>query len=68
MSNDGFDRLPLVLNAEEAAAALRISKWAVYEAIKRGEIRSVRVGRVVRIPRAAIAELPGVDLGPVGDG
>ena len=51
--------LPLVLTADEAADALRISRWAVYEAVKRGELRAVRLGRTLRIPRAAITELLG---------
>ena len=49
--------LPLVLNAEEAARALRVSKWQIYESVKRGEIGSVRLGRSLRIPRAAIEAL-----------
>jgi len=52
--------LPLVCTAAEAAAALRLSRGLVYQALRDGTLRSCRVGRAVRIPRAAIAELLGV--------
>lgn len=51
--------LPLVLSAEETADVLRVSKWQIYEAVKRGEIRAVRLGRCLRIPREEIARLLG---------
>ena len=56
--------LPLVLSADETAEVLRISRWAVYESIKRGEIRAVRLGHSLRIPRDEIARLLG---GPPDD-
>lgn len=37
------------LTPEEVAELLKISKYTVYEMIKRGEIRSYRIGRKVRI-------------------
>jgi excisionase family DNA binding protein len=40
--------------AEEAAEILSLSKWAVYEAIKRGEIAVVWVGRRCIVPRIAL--------------
>jgi excisionase family DNA binding protein len=36
---------------EETADILQISRWAAYEAVKGKEIGSVRIGRVIRIPR-----------------
>lgn len=51
--------LPLVLSAEETADVLRVSKWQVYESIKRGELRAVRLGRCLRVPREEIARLLG---------
>lgn len=59
--------LPLVLEPAEAAELLRISKWHLYESAKRGEIRALRLGRALRIPRAEIARLLGLedsDAGP----
>lgn len=51
--------LPLVLNADEAAGVLRVSRWQIYESIKRGELRAVRLGRCLRIPRDEVARLLG---------
>lgn len=49
--------LPLVLTVEEAAAALRISRGAAYEAVRANEIPHVRIGRTIRVPRAALLRL-----------
>lgn len=43
--------LPLFLTVREIAALLRIGKSLAYDMVKRGEIGSVRMGRVVRVPR-----------------
>jgi excisionase family DNA binding protein len=49
--------LPLVLTVPEVAKALRISRGAAYEAIRCGDIKSVRIGRTIRVPRHRIAEM-----------
>jgi hypothetical protein len=36
-----------------------LSRSSLYDALRRGDIKSVRVGRRLIIPRAAIAELCG---------
>lgn len=46
-------RLHLV---EEAAEALSLSRTMVYELIRTGELRSVKVGRARRVPADAIDE------------
>ncbi len=43
-----------VMTVEEAAEILRISRNGAYEAVKRGEIPSIRIGRRILIPRAAL--------------
>lgn len=43
-----------VLTVPEVARLLRIGRNAVYEGCARGEIPHVRVGRLLRFPRAAI--------------
>lgn len=48
---------PLVLTVEEAAGVLRISRTAAYEAVRRGELPVVRIGRSLRIPRHALNQL-----------
>lgn len=39
-----------VFTVDEAARLLRISRGAAYEAVRRGEIPSVRIGRTIRVP------------------
>ena len=42
----------LVLTVDEIAARLEISRGLAYEAVRRGEIPSIRVGGRILIPRA----------------
>jgi excisionase family DNA binding protein len=44
------------LKVQEVAAILRCGKNQAYELIQRGEIRSVRIGRAVRVTRSALEE------------
>ncbi len=48
---------PKVLTVKEVQADLRLSRNAVYEAIARGEIPSVRIGRRILIPKAAYKQM-----------
>lgn len=45
------------LTVEEAAKALGIGRGTAYEAVKRGEIPSIRVGRRLVVPRVALERL-----------
>jgi len=47
-----MNKEPPTVKVHELARDLRMSPAAVYAAIGRGEIRAVRVGRTVRVPRA----------------
>ncbi len=58
-----IEDLPLVLTVEEAAKALKIGRSAMYEAIAKGQVRSIKLGRKLRVPRAALAQLLGEPLG-----
>ena len=49
----------LTLTVEEAAATLGISRAFAYEAVRRGEIPSIRIGRRVLVPRVALDRLVG---------
>ena len=51
-----FDDLPEMVTVEEAAAFLRIGRNAAYESVKTGALRSVRLGRTIRIPKQALLE------------
>ena len=50
---------PEIMTVEEAATLLRIGRTAAYEACRRGEIPSLRLGRSVRVPRAGLLSLLG---------
>ncbi len=47
---------PLMYRVSEAAAVIGLSKSLVYRLVLADEIPHVRVGRSVRIPRAALEE------------
>jgi len=47
----------LVLTVEEAADRLTLSRAAAYEGIRRGEIPSIRIGRRVLVPIAALERM-----------
>jgi len=47
----------LTLSVEEAAATLGIRRAFAYEAVRRGEIPSIRIGRRVLVPHAALHRL-----------
>jgi excisionase family DNA binding protein len=49
----------LVLTVEEAATLLGISRAFAYEAVNRGEIPSIRIGRRILVPKAALQRLLG---------
>lgn len=51
----------LVLTVEEAAALLGISRAFAYEAVNRGEIPSIRIGRRILVPKAALQRLVGAE-------
>jgi len=47
---------PLALSVVDAARMLGISRTLAYEAVARGELPSVRVGRRIVVPRRALHE------------
>ncbi len=51
-----FDNLPLALTVLEAGQVLRVGRSVTYELIRSGQLRSVRIGRSIRIPRDALVE------------
>ena len=42
--------VPVLYRVEEAAEAMRLSRDKVYELIRSGQLRSVKVGRSRRVP------------------
>ena len=49
--------LPEVLTAREAAAILRVGRNQLYQAVARGELGAIRIGRSIRIPRQTLLTL-----------
>ena len=47
----------LVFTVEEAAQLLGISRSFAYEAVQRGDIPSMRIGRRILVPKAALQKL-----------
>lgn len=56
LSTVNEDDLPDVLLAEEVAALLRVNRKTLYEAVARGEIPAMRIGRCLRFSRVALEE------------
>lgn len=55
------------VTVEEAAQMLGISRSSAYECVKRGELRALRLGRRLVVPRAVLEDLLGTssaDLQP----
>ena len=48
--------LPVTLRVEDLMPILGIGRNTVYELMRSGQIRSVRIGRQIRIPRDALLE------------
>ena len=48
---------PAVLTVEEAAALLRISRQSAYQAVRAGELPTVKIGRRILVPRAALERM-----------
>jgi excisionase family DNA binding protein len=46
-----------MLTVKEVAAILRVGRNQLYQAVARGEVRAVRIGRTIRIPRTALLDL-----------
>ena len=49
-----FDELPLTLRVEELMPILGIGRNTAYELVRSGKLRSIRVGRQIRIPKAEV--------------
>ena len=48
--------LPLVMKVEDLMPVLCIGRNTAYELVRSGQIRSIRVGRNIRVPKEAVAE------------
>ena len=48
--------LPMTLRVEDLIPILGIGRNTAYELIRSGQLRSIRIGRQIRIPRDALLE------------
>ena len=64
-----LENLPLALSVKTAAALADVSTDALYESIAAGTCPwpVLRVGRAIRIPRAAVLASLGIDVGESRD-
>jgi excisionase family DNA binding protein len=48
---------PTVLTVHEVAKILRIGRISAYQAIERGEVPAIRIGRRILVPRMALEQV-----------
>ena len=63
-STSALAMLAEVLTVREAAAILRVGRNQLYQAIARGELGAVHIGRSIRIPKQALLDLLAASLPP----
>ena len=51
-----FDDLPLALRVEDLMPILGIGRNTAYELVRSGQIRSIKIGRQIRVPKDALAD------------
>lgn len=56
MMNKELEMLPLVLSVPEVAKVLHVGRNTAYHLVNSGEIRSIRIGRTIRVPQAALLD------------
>lgn len=52
-------RLPPTISVEEAAELLGVSRSAAYRAVKAGQLKTLRMGRKLRVPTAPLLRMLG---------
>lgn len=51
-----FNHLPDIMSIKELRSALGIGRTKAYELISSGEIKSIRVGNAIRIPKKTLLD------------
>lgn len=54
MDYTDISQLPLVLTIEDLISVLHIGRNKAYDLVKSKQIQSIKVGKQIRIPRAAL--------------
>lgn len=52
----GREQQPLLVSVDEAAKMLRISRTVAYQLMYKGELQSVKIGRIRRVVVSSIGE------------
>lgn len=55
-TDNSYEQIPVVMSVPELAKLLGIGRNAAYDMVSAGLIRSVRIGKTIRIPRTALIE------------
>ena len=61
------DRRYLTVNPEQAGKLLGVSRGSAYEAVRNGEIDSIEVGRLRRVPVASLEAKLGLTKGELDE-
>jgi Helix-turn-helix domain len=66
--DDSFDlrRLPPTLTVPAAGAILGVGRTLAYEAARRGDIPSIRIGNRVVVPTRSLLAMLGISGEPIG--
>ena len=51
-----FDDLPLTLRVEDLMPILGIGRNTAYELVRSGQIKSIRIGRQIRVPKQEVVD------------
>ncbi len=57
LADAGLESLPTVLTIPETAKILRIGRNSAYEAARRGQIPTIKIGKRLLVPRNALERL-----------
>lgn len=63
-----MSRACLTISVEDAGRILGYSRNTAYEAVKSGELPVIRLGRKIRVPRAALEKMLGEPIAEGGRG
>lgn len=51
-----LDELPVVLTVEDLMSVLCVGRNTAYDLVRSGQVKSIRIGKQIRIPRECVAE------------
>ncbi len=57
--NHAAPPFPALMTVDEVAKQLRVGRNSAYMLVKTGQLRCIKIGRTIRVPRAAVIEFIG---------